>query len=65
MLLHLIGEDTLEVFNTFEFNTFEFEFGSEEDKEKPVEILKKFDELEKLTDEKKVRKKVSSQMKKS
>ena len=37
MLLHLIGEDVLEVFNTFEF-------GSEEDKEKPVEILKKFDE---------------------
>ena len=37
MLLHLIGEDALEVFNTFEF-------GSEEDKEKPVEILKKFDE---------------------
>ena len=30
MLLHLIGEDALEVFNTFEF-------GSEEDKEKPVE----------------------------
>ena len=37
MLLHLIGEDALEVFNTFEF-------GSEEDIEKPVEILKKFDE---------------------
>ena len=37
MLLHLIGEDALEVFNTFEF-------GSEKDKEKPVEILKKFDE---------------------
>ena len=37
MLLHLIGEDALEVFNTFEF-------GSEEDKEKPVEILKKFDD---------------------
>ena len=36
MLLHLIGEDALEVFNTFEF-------GLEEDKEKPVEILKKFD----------------------
>ena len=30
-------KDALEVFNTFEF-------GSEEDKEKPVEILKKFDE---------------------
>ncbi len=37
MLLHLIGEDALEVFNTFEF-------ASEEDKEKPAEILKKFDE---------------------
>ena len=37
MLLHLIGEDALEVFNTFEF-------ASEEDKEKPTEILKKFDE---------------------
>ena len=37
ILLHLIGEDALEVFNTFEFR-------SEEDKEKPVEILKKFDE---------------------
>ena len=32
MLLHLIGEDVLEVFNTLEFD-------SEEDKKKPVEIL--------------------------
>lgn len=32
MLLRLIGENVLEVFNTFEFD-------SEEDKKKPVEIL--------------------------
>ena len=31
MLLHLIGEDALEVFNNFEV-------ASEEDKEKPAEI---------------------------
>ena len=37
MLLHLIGEDAQEVFNTFEF-------ASDEDKEKTSEILKKFDE---------------------
>jgi hypothetical protein len=37
MLLHLIGADALEVFNTFEF-------ASDEDKEKTSEILKKFDE---------------------
>jgi hypothetical protein len=39
MLLHLIGEDALEVFNTFEF-------ASDEDKEKASEILKKFDEYD-------------------
>jgi hypothetical protein len=37
MLLHLIGEDALEVFNTFEF-------AFDEDKEKTSEILKNFDE---------------------
>lgn len=37
MLLHLIGEDELEVLNTFEF-------ASDEDKKKPAEILNKFDE---------------------
>jgi hypothetical protein len=37
MLLHLIGEDALEVFNTFEF-------ASDEVKGKTSEILKKFDE---------------------
>jgi hypothetical protein len=33
LLLHLIGEDALEVFNTFEF-------ASDEDKEKTSEIFK-------------------------
>ena len=37
MLLHLIAEDALEVFNTFEFPSDEY-------KEKTFEILKKFDE---------------------
>jgi hypothetical protein len=39
MLLHLIGEDALGVFDTFEF-------ASDEDKEKASEILKKFDEYD-------------------